>query len=265
MNTQIIAACEHKLHGLFNFSRKNQGAWANYSEPTKKCGGCGELKSLDLFSKDKAQVDGFNRACKKCRAAICAAYVARHPERRKETSSAYYKNNADKQAIYKAAYKKENAQRIKEANALYRAKTQDERNAYNENYRKTNKEKIVESNAAYRENNQEKVKAANRAWVKANPEAIKIVKHTRRAKEKSLGGKLSKGITSLLMSEQGGKCAGCLFDLTKTGHHLDHVMPLALGGANQDWNMQLLCPPCNHQKNATHPLDWMMAKGILTQ
>ncbi len=265
MSNQIISACEHKLHGLFNFSGKNQGAWANYSEPTKKCGGCGEVKSLDLFSKDKAQVDGFNRACKKCRSAISAASVARNPERSKAQWRASYQKHADKRAIYKAGYRKENDKRIKEANAIYRAKRQDERKAYNENYRKINQEKVKESNAAYRENNKEKVKAANLAWAKANPDATRLAKHTRRAREKSVGGTLSKGITTLLMSEQGGKCAGCLVDLSSTGHHLDHVMPLALGGANQDWNMQLLCPPCNHQKNASHPLDWMMAKGILTK
>lgn len=34
--------------------------------------------------------------------------------------------------------------------------------------------------------------------------------------------------------------------------HLDHVMPIALGGKNIFWNFQVLCAPCNLSKGATY-------------
>lgn len=40
-------------------------------------------------------------------------------------------------------------------------------------------------------------------------------------------------------------------------------MPLALGGANEDWNIQLLRQRCNNQKKAKHPVDFMQSKGYL--
>lgn len=46
-------------------------------------------------------------------------------------------------------------------------------------------------------------------------------------------------------------------------YHLDHVMPLALGGSNTDDNMQLLRDRCNLQKHAKHPVDFMQERGFL--
>ena len=45
--------------------------------------------------------------------------------------------------------------------------------------------------------------------------------------------------------------------------HLDHIMPLALGGSNTDDNIQLLRARCNLQKRAKHPVDFMRERGYL--
>lgn len=45
--------------------------------------------------------------------------------------------------------------------------------------------------------------------------------------------------------------------------HVDHVMPLALGGDNTRSNIQILCAPCNLSKNAAHPVDYARSLGKL--
>jgi hypothetical protein len=40
-------------------------------------------------------------------------------------------------------------------------------------------------------------------------------------------------------------------------------MPLALGGRNDDNNVQLLTPLCNLSKGAKDPIDYMRIKGKL--
>jgi len=45
--------------------------------------------------------------------------------------------------------------------------------------------------------------------------------------------------------------------------HMDHIMPIALGGSNTDDNMQLLRKECNLQKQAKHPIDFMQSRGLL--
>jgi 5-methylcytosine-specific restriction endonuclease McrA len=46
-------------------------------------------------------------------------------------------------------------------------------------------------------------------------------------------------------------------------YHIDHIMPLALGGSNTDDNIQLLRQRCNNQKCAKHPVDFMQSRGFL--
>jgi 5-methylcytosine-specific restriction endonuclease McrA len=51
-----------------------------------------------------------------------------------------------------------------------------------------------------------------------------------------------------VFQRDGGRCVECGsgFDI-----QYDHVIPLALGGANTAANLQILCAPCNQAKGAT--------------
>ncbi|MGO9838526.1 MAG: HNH endonuclease [Polyangiaceae bacterium] len=53
-----------------------------------------------------------------------------------------------------------------------------------------------------------------------------------------------------------GHCAICLNDISglvsigEEGYHVDHIVPLDLGGTNDPTNLQLLCAACNLVKGA---------------
>ena len=108
----------------------------------------------------------------------------------------------------------------------------------------------------YRRDNRERRKEYNRTYVAARPGFLAAKERNRQQKKRASGGRITTTIGVLLLSEQGGLCAGCFGDLSQTGFHLDHVMPLALGGAHSDSNIQLLCPHCNLKKHAKHPADF---------
>jgi len=125
--------------------------------------------------------------------------------------------------------------------------------------------------------NKEKARARYEAWKSANPGVAEAraaewnAKHpdrrreltqNRRAKLRAIGGSLSKGLAEKLFALQKGKCACCCESLGQN-YHLDHILPLALGGTNTDDNMQLLRQSCNSRKNARHPVDYMQSKGFL--
>lgn len=197
---------------------------------------------------------------------------------------------AEAQKAYKAAYRKANADKIRQYNAEYRAlnpektkawtakyiaenaekvrktrtKTanQPERKAYMKSYANQNKAVLNDRKKHWAETNPDKVIATTRAYYANNKDDFLVRSHKRRQAQRE-SGQMSRGIYKRLMSIQRGLCVVCRSDLKETGRHLDHIMPLALGGTNTDDNAQLLCPACNLSKSAKHPVDFMQQRGYL--
>ena len=114
--------------------------------------------------------------------------------------------------------------------------------------------------AKWQKANPQKANAKSAKWREANPESRRIYQQNRR--ERANGGKLSHGIAAKLFNLQRGKCTCCGKPLGND-FHLDHIVPLSLGGTNTDDNMQLLRARCNLQKNKKHPVDFMQLRGFL--
>lgn len=123
-------------------------------------------------------------------------------------------------------------------------------------------EKRKASNAAWQAANADKAKIARLAWRAANKDKSCIINQNRRARTLANGGVLSRDIAERLFKLQKGKCACCGEPLGKN-YHLDHIMPIALGGSNTDDNIQLLRQRCNNQKHSQHPVDFMQSRGFL--
>lgn len=171
--------------------------------------------------------------CKPCKRARMAARHAANKERMNAISRAYYEANRDA------------------------------RRAYNAAWRVANPEKERASGAAWRAANKERKSANGAAWYAANKGLFRIYNHNRRARKRESGGKLSPGLSAKLFKLQKGKCAcGCKQPLGDN-YHLDHIMPLALGGSNTNDNIQLLRQRCNNQKSAKHPVEFMQQRGFL--
>lgn len=96
-----------------------------------------------------------------------------------------------------------------------------------------------------------------KAYKKANPEKYAQYKDSRR-----LRAVLRRTIINHLLVSQHGRCAVCHTDVIEK-HHLDHIVPIALGGTNDRSNFQLLCPSCNLSKSAKDPVAFMQERGKL--
>ena len=195
------------------------------------CGACSRIRAAAYYFKNSKKVNARN-----------AAYTKAHPEIKRARTAKWAKANPDKVAASRERNKDKHSVSV----AAWQAR---------------NPERVASNGAAYRTANKEKCLVATTGWKKAHPEAIRIHRENRRARE--MGGKLSTGLPAKLFSLQRGKCAYCSSDFRKTSYHLDHIMPLSKGGANDNLNMQLLCPTCNLQKHAKHPIDFMQEKGRL--
>lgn len=163
---------------------------------------------------------------------------------------------------HSAAFRKANPEKAKEATEKWRSNNREHEKAYAATYRAENRDKRNKYSAEWRSKNPEKAKAAVLTWNLNNPDAKRLFNQNRRALRKKVGGVLSVDLSTKLFRLQRGKCACCGLSLGET-FHLDHIMPLALGGANTDDNMQLLRQRCNTQKQAKHPIDFMQSRGFL--
>ena len=115
---------------------------------------------------------------------------------------------------------------------------------------------------AWRAANLDKNRASAAAWAKANSESRRIHRQNREARKRENGGTLSKGLARRLFVLQRGKCPCCNLPLG-TDYHLDHIIPISMGGPNIDANIQLLRQSCNKQKHAKHPVEFMQQRGFL--
>jgi len=142
---------------------------------------------------------------------------------------------------YFKEYRAANRERRRVSNIAYQAANADRLRAYKAGWYAANKEHHDRTVAAWREANREQRKEYCRLFHSAR----------RRNKNKD---KLTVGIIDLLLLEQNDTCPYCFRELSETGFHIDHYMPLALGGKNVDDNVQLTCPTCNMRKGKKHPM-----------
>jgi 5-methylcytosine-specific restriction endonuclease McrA len=144
----------------------------------------------------------------------------------------------------------------------YRKNNADKVKQYRKQYREKNKKIIAEKMIVYRAKNSINIQEKAKQWALQNKDKRLAHQHNRRANKIKSGGKLSDDLIEKLFNLQRGKCA-CCGDGLGENFHLDHIMPLALGGSNTDGNMQLLKQRCNNQKHSKHPIDYMQSKGFL--
>jgi hypothetical protein len=160
----------------------------------------------------------------------------------------YYQENSDK--IKKRARYHE--QKMK-ADPDWIANKRKRNREYAAQKRRDDPEFLALSRKRCRENNR----------VNRNREKHRIQAKNRRAKIKGADGKFSSYDIGRILELQRHKCAICKCDLNKSGYHVDHIVPIVLGGSNYPQNLQCLCPPCNLSKAAKHPIDFMRERGSL--
>lgn len=161
-----------------------------------------------------------------------------------------------------AKWRLENREESNKRQSEYYAKNADKIKAQKATKYLSNPDKFRSRRAELYAENPHRFREYTSKWKASNKLACRMHDHNRRANKRNNGGKLSKGIVEKLIKLQRGKCACCLMPLAND-YHLDHIVPIKLGGQNIDSNIQLLHSRCNLKKNAKHPIDFMQQRGFL--
>lgn len=241
---------------------------------TKLCRRCGKNRPASAFGLNNR--DGLQSWCKACRAVYSSENradltqkqaQARSDEGRAERKRLTEERSALASASLKKCAKCSSARPVSEF--FKSSKSQDSLRSSckkcDAQYNSVNAEKIAAKVARCRKKNPESYRAATKRYHTKNPETARTRSTRRRAKKLGAGGSYSASDIAFLVKVQGNKCAHewCRVSLKKKKRHVDHVMPLALGGSNGRRNLQLLCQPCNNRKHAKHPIDFAQQNGLL--
>ena len=218
--------------------------------PVSTCKKCGESNFRE---------DG---RCRTCQRISHLAWVQNNAEKMRAYRNKYLAANKDVVAAKRREYKENNKEKIKKADALYRQNNAEKKRIATAVWYSKNKVTTKLARARWNEANKERKKELNTAWCNANPDAKRAHCQNRRARIAGDGGKLSTGLAKKLFELQKGKCPCCAEPLGDD-FHMDHKVPLVMGGTNTDDNIQLLRKLCNHKKGTKHPVDFMQERGFL--
>lgn len=115
-------------------------------------------------------------------------------------------------------------------------------------WKKANPKKVNAANRRYNARKPEVMRASRRRWEEKNPHAKAEVQQTRRARKQACF--VEKVYKSKVWRRDEGICGICHRPADPDDWHLDHVVPLALGGEHSYANTQVSHPVCNLRKAA---------------
>jgi len=185
----------------------------------------------------------------------------RSPDCKREYFSRRHAANAEAIREQRALYRTANAEAIRE----YRVTNAEAISEYRALYIATNAEAIREYRVSYRAANAKAIRERNRERMqrpdrpcryaktgcteyakvgqKACPEHYCADQRRRHARKRDK-------VKQKLAVGQGGNCTWCELPLPEDldGTHTDHIIPVARGGPDVEWNWQLLHAFCNQSK-----------------
>lgn len=211
---------------------------------TKICKCCGIEKPLKEFTPAKANKDGYQNRCKKCR------------NEGKKISNSKYKNNF----IERKEKQCKDCKTIKAIDEFPISKTCNDghmnsckvcHNKYNKQWRKNNQEHHNKYNKQWHKNNEQYPKN----WRESNKEKITTYRQKRRAKEKALLDNLTSYQWQQTLRHFDYKCP--LTD--DTNIHLEHFIPVSLlHSGTVKGNCYPISASLNCSKSNSNPFLWIL-------
>lgn len=121
----------------------------------------------------------------------------------------------------------------------------------NSEYRAANMTHKVEYTRKYRADHPEQAR-----------ESARKNERNRRARKLESQGTYTDADVDLQYKRQKGRCYYCKVKVGKT-YHIDHVVPLSRGGANDPSNLVVACTTCNLSKQNRLPHEWARGGRLL--
>ena len=200
-------------------------------------------------------------------------YLEAHPGRQAEIDQRYWKAHPGRAAENTRRWREQNREAEKVSQQRYREENRTKVRAASHRWRENNKEYAAETDRIRNQNNRESRAAYSRRWRLDNPgRAAEITLHwrrehpeesanmrrRRRARESQAIGTHTAADIRLIHKNQKGRCWWCGKKLKGKQYHIDHRVPLALGGSDSPENLVVSCPQCNMRKRIKLPEEFVL-------
>lgn len=237
-------------------------------DDSKLCHQCGLTKPRSAFTPRRQSWDGLRPECRDCRNIRQRSDYKKNLSEKRKYNREYMrrrrKANPEKARQEMKDWRARNPEKVAEIERKSYWKNREKRLAKSAKWMKQNPKRRAELARKWRRENLAKARAGARASQKRNREKVNQRNRNRRALKAAAEGRHTAADIKFLMTVQDGKCAlaWCRKSIKKK-YAVDHVIALARGGSNDRRNIQLLCPTCNLQKHAKHPIDFAQENGML--
>lgn len=222
---------------------------------TKICCSCKIEKVLAEFDVARSRKDGHRGQCKACRSTAIKKRREADPERYREHSRKWRRENQERARAQGRARYQANKEKIKNQRACRRQERLTEIHARDRTYYHATRDARLEAMKRYR--NKQRI---DPAYLAGKVEEVRLwrAKYPERAKRKAKHDKVRRRAMLLgcegchteteweeILKSSNYKCLSC-----NTGNNItkDHIIPLSIGGTDFIDNLQPLCRSCNAKK-----------------
>lgn len=207
-------------------------------DPVKICTKCGAEKPLDEFYRSASARDGRKAHCKQCGREATREWATANPERRRQ-------------------YRIANREKLSKSFRTWAAANQEHLVEYRRQRYAENREQVLAEARAWAEAHRDEKREYNRTYYAENAFRELERRHLRRAID--AGVEIGEVDIRQLWLDQDGICAVCREAIDDQlawpeafSRSLDHIVPLAEGGAHSQANLQWTHVRCNMRKGVTH-------------
>lgn len=232
MADEIIARAEARAKGLkryFTGEPCSRGHIAERSVSGKCCVVCRRINNAERLANDPEKLEKAREATRN----YMRRWRAENPEEVKERLRSHYWSDPE----MAREYARQTYDRLKD--------------------------KKVAAKREERRKNPGVYRLASKRYYEKNTDKYRVWSRNYKVRKRGAEGFHTAADIKAIVAAQSYKCAYCRVDLRKVKNHLDHIMPLARGGANDRRNLQVTCESCNLSKSDRDPIEFAQQMGRL--
>ena len=201
--------------------------------------------------------------CMVCEKERKKEYREKHPEKARESLRKSRIKHLEQRRLDNKVWREKNSDSLRESKRNYVINNREKVRQSKRRYYEENKERLLKISKEHRSKNKDRYTEMEKKWRAENKELVRTMNRNRKARIKNAEGRHTKNDIEKIFLLQKGRCAGCGLKLSKSKYHVDHIVPLILGGSNWPSNLQVMCQHCNTSKGGKPPGDFYMERGFL--